>query len=212
MIEQLQNWATLFATLMGVYVAFGGLRAWRRETTGKRDIELCQTVIEKFYEAEHKISLLRSPMSYDYEGEARKTDEAESEDEKRRRNLLFVPLARFNSQWDFWSEFLSYKFRMRALFGEDAASSFEEIEQVLRSFRASAQTRYQALYSNPDGLSLTSRNRFEEAIWEGLAEDDRLKTSVKTAIVKMENICIPIVRTNANGLIRRIWKDGLASI
>lgn len=151
-LDTAQNGMTLLATAVGIYVAAGGLNAWKRETTGKRDIELCQAVIEKFYEAEHKMSMLRSPMSFLQEGEARKKDEGESPEETERRNFLFVPLARFNEQFSFWSDFLSYKFRMRALFGDQAVYAFEDVENALRTFRAAAQTRFQALYNNPGGL------------------------------------------------------------
>ncbi len=220
MLANLQNMATLIATAVGIYVAVGGLWSWRRETTGKRDIELCQMVIEKFYEAEHKISVLRSPMSYVDEGESRKPEPNESEAEADRRNFLFVPLARFNQQFEFWSEFLAYKFRMRALFGDEAAEAFNMVDQSLRSFRAAAITRYQALYRNPNGLNAESSRHFEETIWEGLAENDPLSLNIKNAIIRMEAICIPIVRSsNKPSLSRRlgrrisfVWFNGLAGI
>lgn len=71
MIGELQNWLTLIATVSGIYIAFNGLWSWKREHTGKRDIELCQEVIEMFYEAEHRISGLRSPILYSGEGSDR---------------------------------------------------------------------------------------------------------------------------------------------
>lgn len=176
MLASLQELLTLVATVAGVYVAIGGLNAWRRETTGKRDIELCQTVIEKFYEAEHKMSVLRSPLSYAHEGDGRAKEPGETEAESERRNHLFTPLARFNAQADFWSEFFSYRFRMRALFGDEASNAFAPVDDAIRSFRATASTRYQVLYQDGRGLNNSSRLGFEQAIWAGQASQTSLPT------------------------------------
>lgn len=194
-LGNLQELLTIIATGVGSYVALGGLNAWKRETTGKRDIELCQAVIEKFYEAEHRMRILRSPMSYAHEGDARKGEPNENDDERYRRNMLFVPLARFNEQYEFWTDLLSYKFRMKALFGEETVAAFDKVDQALRSFRAAAQTRYQALYSNQDGLNSESRQMFEKTIWEFGSEEDAIAEQMKEAIREMEKVCIPIVRS-----------------
>lgn len=195
MLEVIQGWLTAIATGAGAYVAIGGLNAWRRETTGKRDIELCQAVIERFYEAEQRMNALRSPLSYASEGQTRKRDEGETEDESYRRDILFVPLARLEAQSEFWSEFYSYKFRMRALFGEKAAAAFDIVDDAYRSFRAAAGVRYQALYRNPEGLNVETQMRFEERIWAGLADHDEIANKMSAAINVMEGICIPIVRS-----------------
>ncbi|ABR60158.1 hypothetical protein Smed_1308 [Sinorhizobium medicae WSM419] len=194
-LEVLQGWLTAIATGAGVYVAIGGLNSWRRETTGKRDIELCQAVIERFYEAEHRMDVLRSPYSFASEAASRQKGEHESEDESYRLDLLFVPLARLEAQSAFWSELFSYKFRMRALFGEEAATTFKHIDDAYRSFRAAAVTRYQALHRNPDGLSPETQTKLEERIWAELAEPDEIAVKMREAINAMERVCIPIVRS-----------------
>ncbi|MBB6469265.1 hypothetical protein HNQ96_005154 [Aminobacter lissarensis] len=193
-LGSLQEVLTLVATATGVYVAIGGLNAWRRETTGKRDIELCQTVIEKFYEAEHKMNVLRSPMSYVQEGESRAKEPGEPLSETERRNHLFTPLARYNAQADFWSEFFSYRFRMRALFGNEASEAFAPVDDAVRSFRATASTRYQALYRDKNGLSADSSRSFEQAIWSGTSKPDVIADQMREGIRLMEAICVPIVR------------------
>ena len=79
-LEGLQAVATIIATGTGTYVAMAGLNAWRRETTGKRDIELCESVIEKFYEAGYKVEVLRSPFSYAFEGKSRAQEDGGSDE------------------------------------------------------------------------------------------------------------------------------------
>jgi hypothetical protein len=147
MLGQLQDILTLFATGAGIYVAVGGLNAWKSEMTGKRDIELCQKVVELFYEAEHKMSVLRSPFSDSSESKSRIRGDNETESESERLDTLYVPLARYDSQWEFWSELNSYRFRMRASFGEKAVEPFDLINDALSSFRAAATTRYRVLVS-----------------------------------------------------------------
>ncbi|PSH68639.1 hypothetical protein CU102_12845 [Phyllobacterium brassicacearum] len=205
MLQTVQDLFTLIATGSGIYIAVAGLNAWRRETTGKRDIELCQNVIERFYEAEHKMNVLRSPMSYSQEGESRAKAENESEEEKNRRDTLFVPLARLNQQSEFWSDFFSYKFRMRALFGADAVAAFDKADEAHRSFRAAAIVRYQSLFHNPAGLGSESRMNFEKTIWGSSGKTDEIAEQMRSAIRDMEAICVPIVRSTRPS-IRNWWK------
>lgn len=210
MLDNLQALLTIVATATGIYVAVGGLNAWRRETTGKRDIELCQAVIEKFYEAEYKMKILRSPFSRGGEGGSRKREEGESESEAERRDILFVPLARYNDQFEFWAELMSFRFRMRALFGKEADDAFGPIDDAIRSFRASASTRYQMLYGDPQGLSMSSRKDFEKDIWEGASQPDAIAAQMKEAIERMEAICVPIVRaTRPTARFREWWNKNM---
>ena len=195
MIQEFQNLFTLIATATGVYVAVGGLHAWRRETIGKRDLELCQNVIERFYEAEHKMALLRSPASYSWESEKRPKDGLETLEESNRRDTLYVPLARINTQSQFWSELFSYRFRMRALFGESAHDAFNPIDEAYRSFNAAASVRYQALYINPRGMGVPEQARFEQIIWAGTVDPDPIAEKMLSAVSAMEAICVPIVRS-----------------
>ncbi|MEI9404055.1 hypothetical protein [Mesorhizobium argentiipisi] len=113
---------------------------------GRRDIELCQQVIAQFYEAEEKVRELRSPMSYPaIESAERPKHDHESENEARLRDTDYVPIARWRSQKDFWKDFFSYKFRMRALFGPVASRPFEKVDEALRTFTAAATVRYESI-------------------------------------------------------------------
>jgi hypothetical protein len=205
MLEQTQEIATLAATLIGIWIAASGLNAWKRETTGKRDIELCQKVIEMFYEAEQRMSTLRSPLYYAGEGSERQREDGEGQEETDRRNRVFAPLARLNKQLEFWAEFFSYQFRMRALFGETAVTPFDLVSQALSHFRAAAITRYEGLRDSQSGLDVETRRGLERTI-STIGPDDIGKQMTK-AIEEMEAICIPIVRaTRPAGLMRRLIK------
>jgi hypothetical protein len=204
MLAEIQSLLTLIATGAGIYVAIGGLNAWKRELTGKRDLELCQEVVEKFYEAEEKFRQLRSPFSYSLEGAARAGDASETPQEKDRRDYLFVPLKRWNDQADFWSSFFARKFRMRALFGDEAVRGYDMVDDCLRTFRAAASTRYESLYRGPEELDSRTRRAFEEQLWAGAAKPDKLAERMREAIQEIEKVCIPVLRAERRGLVERL--------
>ena len=197
MFEGVQPILTAAATVSGMYVALNGLRAWKRELTGKRDIELCQTVIESFYEAEARIAEMRSPFSYpEVESAERPKAAAESDAEKRLRDTTWVPMARFLNSREFWKEFFARKFRMRALFGEKAAKAYDRVDEILRKFRAAAQTRYHSVQGDQLVLEHGLNAQLERVIW-AVTPDDALATEMKQAIRQMEDICVPIVRAKS---------------
>lgn len=58
------------AAVTAVSVAWG-ISAWRREYVGKRRIELAESVLALFYEAEEAVKAIRSPFAYSGEGKSR---------------------------------------------------------------------------------------------------------------------------------------------
>lgn len=192
MLDVVQKLVTICATGVGIYVALVGLSAWRRQLTGKRDIELCQSVIESFYRAAHKIKELRSPLSHpEHESKDRPRTDNEGADEKRLRDTHYVPLARLQNQGLIWDEFFARKFQMRAFFGDDATKPFDAIDKVLREFRAAAIARYHAIHGDRLELDAKLSQDFDRILWE---VDDKMAKEVEQAIKDMERICVPIVR------------------
>ncbi|MFV0366962.1 MAG: hypothetical protein ACK5KM_00735 [Hyphomicrobiaceae bacterium] len=201
----LKDAAVVVATLAGTWIAGSGVNAWKREHTGKRDIELCQDVIEDFYKAEQHIRTLRSPMSYpDVESAGRPGRDAETDEQRRNRDTHYVPLARFNGQQEFWAEFFSRQFRMRAIFGDQGKEPFDKIDEVLRRFRAAAVTRYQTFEQPGAERNAELWNNTDRVIWE-VQNDDEINTSVRAAISDMERICMPVVRGEQRaGIVQKI--------
>jgi hypothetical protein len=196
MLEFAQSVATLAATATGVYVAISGLNAWKRETIGRRDLDLCQKVIELFYEAERNVSMLRSPFAHpSIEAKDRPKPDGESESESSLRDIAWVPIARWQSQGEFWAEFFSYRFRMRALFGERASEAFDIVDETLREFRAAASTRYGAIRGDRYDLETDLHRELDQAVWER-SRSDPLAAKMAKAIAAMETVCIPIVRAS----------------
>lgn len=191
MLTEIQQLVTTAATILGIGIAWNGLGTWKRELTGKRDIALCQSVIEKFYEAEERMSTLRSPMSFAGEAQTRAPRSLETEEQKLRRDNAFVPLARWSDQFEFWSGLLATKWQMRAVFGDKAVGPYDRIDAALRSFRAAASVRFNMIETEQTDNSELLRE-FERTIWE--REDDGISSEMRTAIEEMEAICVPLVR------------------
>ncbi len=163
--------------------------------TGRRDIELCQTVIEQFYKAEQMMAELRSGFAYpSIESADRPKPEGETKAERDHRDSLYVPLARWQKQREFWSELFALKFRMRALFGDAAAEPFDLLHQAVREFTSSASVRYEMDLNGTDSADAELRRSFSAALWASPANEDKIGPLLRKAIPAMENICIPIVR------------------
>lgn len=210
LLVKLQTIATIAATGGGTYIAFAGLHAWKREMKGRRDIELCQHVIALFYEAEEKVRELRSVMSYpSVESADRPKLNHESETEARVRDTHYVPIARWKAQKDFWKNFFSYKFRMRALFGPNASRPFEKVDEALRTFTASAFTRYESIRGERIDLGddRDFRQEIDAAIWGHPGDKDKIGPLLQAAISEMEDICVPIVQNDSPLVpLSRVWR------
>lgn len=179
----------------GLYLAWSGLSAWKREHVGKRDIELCQSVITSFYEAHDKLRALRSPFAYpESESEGRARRENEADDERRVRDQHYVPLARLEKQSAFWSDFFGRRFLMRAIFSESGNAPYLLVDEALREFRAAASTRYASIQRGRIEIDSETNRGFDRILWE-VSDDDKLNSKLTEAIKKMEDVCVPIIRS-----------------
>jgi hypothetical protein len=80
--------------LFGIWVAIYGVDSWRRESRGKRQMEIAEEALALFYEASDAISHIRNPFGFSNEFESVKQDQSESEVqfESRKRECRFLSL------------------------------------------------------------------------------------------------------------------------
>ncbi len=88
----------MLTAIIAAYVGLKGLSRWRAETVGKRKSELAEHVLADFYQARDIYEWARFPGSFPGEGAARPREEGESEDEGRRRDAYYVPVARLTER------------------------------------------------------------------------------------------------------------------
>lgn len=180
------------AAIYGIYVAHMGLKTWRREAIGKRDVVLCEDVMARFYEAQSRLRELRSPGVMAGEGRTR-PERNEHEEERYRRDVLFAPIERFEAQLPFWRELLGYRFKMKAFVPGDTTSLFDRLDKLLRHYRAAATTRYQNELPQAGSLHPDTLKEFESWLFEW-PDNDPVGPKMAEIVKAMEAICLPYVR------------------
>ncbi len=102
------------ALLVGICVAIYGIDSWRREHTGKRQIELAEETLSLFYEAKDAISHIRHPASYVSETDEVVKGENETKKEYDARKSASVVFVRYNSYQELFSKIHSMRYRFMA--------------------------------------------------------------------------------------------------
>ena len=116
-----------------------GISAWRREFVGKRRIELAESVLALFYEAEDAIREIRNPFSYAGEGRTRKRSENEQEEAAELLDQAYVVFERYRNKEKLFAELRSMKYRVMATFGSETGAPFDELSKVLNEIFSSAE-------------------------------------------------------------------------
>lgn len=119
------------ATCFAACAAIWGIRSWRKEFRGKRQIELAEDALALFYEAEKAIIAIRSPLGYGGEGETRKQGENETPEQKVARDRAFVVSERYKEREQVFNKLLSMRYRFMAQIGKTEAQPFEEMRSIL---------------------------------------------------------------------------------
>ena len=86
--------AQAVAVIAACWAIISGVGAWKREFIGKRQIELAEQVLAKFFEVKDAISFIRNPFSSKEEGKSREKSERELENESELLNRGYIVVAR----------------------------------------------------------------------------------------------------------------------
>lgn len=116
-----------------------GVSAWKREFVGKRRIELAESVLALFYEAEDAIREIRNPVSFSDEGKTRKRAEGERDEESKLLDSAYVVFERYEKREKLFAQLRSMKYRVMASFGEGAGEPFNELNKVINEIFIAAR-------------------------------------------------------------------------
>ena len=116
-----------------------GVSAWKREFVGKRRIELAESVLALFYEAEDAIREIRNPFSFGGEGNTRKRAEGEREEESRLLDQAYVVFERYEKREKLFAQLRSMKYRVMASFGASAGEPFNELNIAINKIFMAAR-------------------------------------------------------------------------
>ena len=173
-----------------------GVSAWKREFVGKRRIELAQSVLALFYEAQDAVAMIRNPISYVGEGKSREHAAAELPEETEALDQAYVAFERYHKREQLFAQLQSMRYQFMAAFGTDAAEPFNEltsaVNQILIAARALG-TRYwpdkrrRPMSEEQFKMHLEQERKYESIFWSH-EENDEIAQAVRGAIAKVEAI------------------------
>lgn len=174
-----------------------GISAWRREYVGKRRIELAETVLALFYEAEDVIKAIRSPFAYGGEGKSRKRSKNETEEQSEILDNAYVAIERYQSREKLFAELMSLKYRTMVTFSTQSREPFDELNGAIKQILFAARKlgtyywpRQGKHFRNEqeEEKFLKRLEEFENMFWEPGEEDDKIGPVVHQAVEKIEAI------------------------
>jgi len=181
---------TALTALAGVVVAKAGLDTWRRETVGKRKIELAEAVLADFYEARDILEAARSPGGFEDEGASRRRSPDETEEDTRKLDSYFRTIERLNSKSEFFALLHSRRYRFQAIFGRSAATSFDELFRI-RNEIIVAGRMLMMFERNGDIGSLPQDRKSWLSTLGWSPDNDPIKPRLDQAVEAVEQICTP---------------------
>lgn len=174
-----------------------GVNAWKREFVGKRRIELAETVLAMFYEAQDAIREIRNPLGSINEGKARTRSDNEFEEESIALDRANVVFERYQKRGKLFAELRAMKYRFMATFGADTSKPFDELVLILNEIFSSAHV-LGTYYWQKRGLKKMSEEkcqeffeqmqRHEAIFWFMGAENDKIVPRVEQAVKRIEEI------------------------
>lgn len=186
-----------FAVLIAALSFLAGVSAWKREFVGKRQIELAESVLAMFYEAEDAIREVRNPFSFGGEGKSRKRGEHEREEESQLLDQAYIVFERYQKREQLFAQLRSTRYRVMSAFGPTAAEPFDELNKVLNEIFSAARMlgthywpRQGRVEMKPDEFEkhLANMHRLEAVFWHAGDDEDKITPRVRQAVKKMEGI------------------------
>jgi hypothetical protein len=212
----IQLGAAIIAALSAVIAAcsfVSGVSAWKREFIGKRRIELAESVLAMFYEAEVVIRDMRNPFSSIDEVKSRVHADNETKEDSRRLNQAYVFSERYQKHEKLFAELRSMEYRFRATFGAEAGEPFQEMHEVLNEIFRSArmlinhywEPQVREFMSDDESQKHLEATLKHEAVFYCLNEEDEdtISLRMRNAVQKVENITEDVVKTNSGTLFSR---------
>jgi len=208
--------ATIGGTITAM-LALYGLDAWRREHTGRRQIELAEDTLALFYEARDVIADVRNPASYGYEHEGltRGEHEADAEYEARKRaSIVFTRLAKHSGVL---SRLHAMRYRFMAQIGTSEAQPFEDLRKIVVEIQTAA-TMLSRLWArehfrNNEAFEAHRAmvEKFEAIFGWGLPEQDPILPKVDKTISAIEATCRKVINGHGTlfGLLNARLKGSL---
>jgi len=197
---ELATVAQAIAIISACWAIISGVGAWKREFIGKRQIELAEHLLEKFFEVKDAVAFIRNPFSNAEEGKSRKRGDHESPDEATLLDRGYIVVERYQKKEHVFNEFNTLKYRCMAAFGPTTEEIFVNTNKAVNSIFISARVlathywqRQGRVPMEKDEFQkhLDEMHRHESIFWDMDRKDDEIKTQLAEVQVKLEAVTAP---------------------
>jgi hypothetical protein len=194
MIE-LATIAQAVAVFAACWAIISGIGAWKREFIGKRQIELAEQVLAKFFEVRDAIAFIRNPFSSLSEGSTRERGEAESKEQSELLDRGYIVVERYAKREATFAEFNTLKYRFMASFGASTEEIFLETNRLLNSIFSSARILATHYWPRQGRVQmdqaefekhLAGMHKHEGIFWDAGGEDDEVRKQLAAIQAKLE--------------------------
>lgn len=183
--------------LIAAFTFIVGVSAWRQEFVGKRRIDLAESVLALFYEAEDVIKQIRSPHSIAGEGGTRKRADNELAEESRLLDQANIVFERYQEREKLFAQIRSMRYRVMATFGSAAAEPFDELDKITNEILVAARMlgshywpRQGRVEMAPEEFKkhLEEMHSYEAVFWYLGDDKDQISPRVRKTVEKIEDI------------------------
>jgi hypothetical protein len=174
--------------------AIAGLHSWRRQTLGKRRVEVAEETLVLVHKIRNAITFVRLPVHGPDEGRNRPRS-GEQPDFEKVRDSYYVPIERLRSYDDDFARLERQRFLCETYLSAEAAGPLRILSDTRRSILAAAR----GLLAFPTDRPLTAEQvadagRWEAVIWDFSEPGDSIAKGLEAAVRRVEEMCAPYLR------------------
>ena len=206
MIE-LASIAQAVSVLGACWAIISGIGAWKREFIGKRQIELAEQVLAKFFEIRDAITFIRNPFSDKGEGSTRQRGDHETPEQTQLLDRGYIVIERYGQKEAAFAEFNTLKYRFMASFGVQTEEIFTETNLMMNSIFTSARMLAHHYWQHQGRVQmegdefqrhLDEMHRHEGIFWDIGSETDEIRTKLNYIQVKLDAAVKPCFQESAS--------------
>jgi len=188
------------AVISACWAIISGIGAWKREFIGKRQIELAEQVLAKFFEVKDAIAYIRNPFSSSNEGKTRQRSDNELTNESELLDRGYIVVERYSAKESVFAEFNTLKYKFMASFGVDTEQIFNDTNKALNSIFVSARMLATHYWKRQGRVSmegdefqrhLDEMHRHEGVFWDIGNEEDEIRKKLNEIQEKLEKATAP---------------------
>lgn len=178
------------------WAIIAGIGAWKREFIGKRQIELAEQVLAKFFEVKDAIAFIRNPFSSSDEGRSRERRAGESAEESELLDRGYIVVERYTKKESIFADFNTFKYKFMASFGPHTEQIFVDTNKTLNSIFISARMLATHYWQRQGRVSmendefqkhLDEMHRHEGIFWDIGSDDDEIRLQLKAIQKRLED-------------------------